>query len=197
MKNSINGELESFFLDSRPILTDPFLNLREKVTVQIKKQSVSRALAEAALNLESLLRTWWCPYLWTLKKGSSCCVSYMTIPGVTLLYSKLHNLISDLMWNKTFKCMKTMKVSYYSIIWHITSKVEAYFIIHTIDLVVRESEWIKCALHHREKKDRWMEKLEPTFRQIIGSAKEKLITQTLIPLYTEEFLFPCIKVICL
>lgn len=48
-----------------------------------------------------------------------------------------------------------------------SSKVETCFIIHTIDLVVRESEWIKC-----EKKDTWMEKLEPTFGQIIMSAKE-------------------------
>lgn len=52
-----------------------------------------------------------------------------------------------------------------------SSKGEAYFIIHTIDLVVRESEWIKSGLRHREKKDRWMEKLEPTFGQIIMSAK--------------------------
>lgn len=37
-----------------------------------------------------------------------------------------------------------------------SSKVEAYLIIHAIDLVVRESEWIKCGLHRREKKtDEW------------------------------------------
>lgn len=68
-------------------------------------------------------------------------------------------------------------------------KVEAYFIIHTIDLVVRESEWIKCGLRRREKKDTWMEKLEPTFGQIIMSAKENWTSILLFLYMLKSFYF--------
>lgn len=77
-----------------------------------------------------------------------------------------------------------------------SSKVEAYFIIHTIDLAVKESEWIKCGLRCREKKD-----MNGEIRANIWSdyhvCKRKLSNHALTPLYTEEFLFPRIKVICL